>query len=149
MRHRRKRCPFCTQLFWPDTRTAARQWSCTKSSCQQARRKETQRRYRALHPTDAAARRLRDAITEAKAAKTPLGPRSTDPISSFSSRVPRDELRDEISPDIRVLIEFFVRLVTGSLRDEMRAQRVAIAGQMADFAARLAKDESAPPPAPP
>lgn len=136
-RRRRKWCPFCNELFWPDCRTARRQWSCAKDACQQARRKETQRRYRAAHPAEGAARRLRDAMTAAKA------PESAPATTGLSSRIPWDELRDEIRPDVRVLIEFFLRLLASGWRDEMRVQRAEIARQVADLAARLPRDETA------
>jgi hypothetical protein len=135
----RKRCPFCNELFWPDCRTAKRQWSCRKTTCQTSRRKETQRRYRAKDPTDRVARRLRAELAASRAPPAALG----SAARGIWSRVPWDELRDEIPAHTRVLIEFFVQLVVEHQRDEMRAEVARITSQLGDLGRRQTKDETA------
>jgi hypothetical protein len=115
----RKRCPYCRCLFLPDPRVARRQWACLKTTCQAERRRETQRRYRAAHPDDEAARRLRAALAAAKAGGTVATP--TGPPAAVG-RFPWEELRDEMSPQGLVITSHFVRLVLGVVRDEIRAQ---------------------------
>lgn len=120
---RRKRCPYCWCLFVLDPRVTARQWACGKASCQAERRRETQRRYRASHPDDPAARRLRTAIAAAKAgglAAAPHGP----PL--VIGRFPWDELRDEIPPQGMVILRFLIQLILEAVRDEIRLQAAKI-----------------------
>ena len=44
-RMRQRKCPFCKEMFKPDPYNAHRQYACTKASCQQARKKQSQRKY--------------------------------------------------------------------------------------------------------
>ena len=141
----RKRCPYCRCLFQPDPRVSTRQWACRKTSCQAERRRETQRRYRAAHPDDPAARQLRAALAAAKAGrsvKTPQGP------PAAVGRFPWDELRDEISPQQLVIVSFFVRLVFRSGRDAISSEVSRIAEQFSNYAAPPAKDAMGPKAAP-
>jgi len=43
---KRKRCPYCFSLFYPDRRVGSRQKACRKKSCQIRRRTESQKRWR-------------------------------------------------------------------------------------------------------
>lgn len=136
----RKRCPYCRCLFVPDPRVSRRQRACRKTSCQAERRRETQRRYRAAHPDDPAARQLRAALASAKAGgpvKPPHGP--PDAIERF----PWDELRDEISPQALVITRFFVRLVIDVVRDEIGAQVRDLPGETGGLVPGAPKDETA------
>jgi hypothetical protein len=136
----RKRCPYCRCLFQPDPRVCTRQWACRKTSCQAERRRETQRQYRAAHPEDSAARRLRAALAAAKAGGSvpaPPGP------PAAVERFPWDELRDEISPQGLVILGFFVRLVVGVVRDEIRAQVRVRQGESGGWVPGPEKDETA------
>ena len=49
-RRRRKRCRFCGSLFLPDPRLGSRQISCSKSQCQEARKRANQEDWLRLHP---------------------------------------------------------------------------------------------------
>lgn len=136
----RKRCPYCRCLFLPDPRVARRQWACPKPTCQEERRRETQRRYRAAHPDDAAARRLRAALASAKAGgpvEAPQGP------PAAVGRFPWGELQDEISPQGLVITIFFVRLVLGVVRDEIRAQVRDLRRETGGLVPAVEKDETA------
>jgi len=132
-------------LFVPDGRVKQRQWACNKASCQVERRGETQRRYRASHPEDAAARRLRAAISASKAGEAAAAPRGPP---AWMGRLPWEELRDEITPQVFVVAGFFVRLVAKALRDEIGAGVTDIPGEVGQLGGTGRKDETAdrPPP---
>ncbi len=136
---KRKRCPHCWCLFSPDGRVAGRQRACSKSSCQQARRRETQRRYRDEHPADAAARRLRTQLSDAKAGAVPAAPRA--PPAAIA-RLPWEELRDEISPQAFVITTVFSRLLVGVAQDVIRAQLLDIRAQIGRSPRDGPKDET-------
>jgi hypothetical protein len=136
----RRRCPYCRCLFFPDGRVAERQRACSKPGCQQQRRRETQRRCREKHPTDAVGRRMRAAIAAAKAEKTVKSP--TGP-PSLLDRLPWDELRDEISPQVLVMAAYLVRLVAVWTKDEIRAQAVEIQKEAARLVAHPREDRTA------
>lgn len=137
---KRKRCPYCRRLYAPDARVGRRQWACTQASCQSARRRETQRRYRQKHPAERAARGLRASIAAAKAGSVAGAPRA--PPASIV-RFPWDELRDEISPQGYVITLFFVRLVLGVARDEIRAQARDIRAEFGELVEPTREDETA------
>ena len=44
-RRRRRKCCICRELFLPDARNHHRQRACSKTDCQKARKKESQRRW--------------------------------------------------------------------------------------------------------
>lgn len=140
-RRRRKRCPYCHDLFWPDLRTARRQRSCATAACQTKRRKETQKRWRSEHPDDATARRYRAALAAAKAGETPALPRAPPArIAAFSW----EEARDEISPQVFVTLRFFVHFAATLARDVIRTEVPKILGEIRHSGAGGAKDETAP-----
>ena len=136
----RKRCPYCHCLFLPDPRVVTRQWACSKPTCQEERRRETQRRYRAAHPDDPAARRLRAELAAAKAGETVAAPQGPP---AAVGRLPWDELRDEMSPQGLVITRFFVRLVVGVVRDEIRAQVRVFRSETGGLVPAAEKDETA------
>ena len=140
---RRKRCPFCEKLVWPDSRTRRRQWTCSKPACQTRRRQETQRRTRLKHPEEGAARRYRLQIAAAKAGEKPAVPRAPPSAMAW---FPWEEARDEISAQVLVTLAFFARLVARLARDVIRAEVIEITTRSGDFAATGARDEMAPPP---
>ena len=45
-RRRRRKCPHCGQLYWPDPRNRHHQIYCSASECQQARQRAGQARWR-------------------------------------------------------------------------------------------------------
>ena len=45
-RRRRRKCPHCGQLYWPDPRNRHHQVYCSASTCQQARQRAGQARWR-------------------------------------------------------------------------------------------------------
>jgi hypothetical protein len=137
---RRKRCPYCRCLFLPDPRVVTRQWACPKPTCQEERRRETQRRYRAAHPDDPAARRLRAGLAAAKAGGTVAAPQGPP---AAVGRLPWDELRDEISPQGLVITRLFVRLVVEIVRDEIRAQVRVLQRETGGLVPDAEKDETA------
>jgi len=136
----RKRCPYCRCLYLPDARCAKRQWACNKTGCQQQRRRETQRRYRNKHPEEAAAGRIRRALAAAKAGVPVAAP--TGPPAALG-RFPWEEVRDEISPQVLVIAKFFVRLVMGVAKDEIRAQVANIHGQNGGLVGEAEQDQTA------
>lgn len=137
----RKRCPFCRCLFFVDGRVAKRQWACTKDECQRLRRQRTQKEWRETHPQQSAARACRLAIAAAKAGEPVAAPRGP-PVRV--ERFPWEELRDEIRPEALVIAGFFVRLLVGLTRDEIRAQVVRITAKSGALPADLSRDETAP-----
>ena len=68
-RKRRKRCPFCRDLFWPRNQE---QRVCSKEECQKQRRVETQASWRARHPEYQKSRRLYRRSVQAEAAQLAL-----------------------------------------------------------------------------
>lgn len=139
-RRRRKRCTHCRDLFWPDPRTAARQGACTKPACQTARRKVTQKRWRAAHPEDGAARRYRAAIAAVKAGQKPALPRAPPvQLNAF----PWEEARDEIPAQVFVTIGFFGHFAAALARDVIRAEVPKIKEEIRHYVAGGAKDETA------
>lgn len=140
-RRRRKRCPYCQDLFWPDARTATRQRCCAKAGCQAKRRKETQKRWRSEHPDDATARRYRAAIAAAKAGEKPALPRA--PPSRIEA-FPWAEARDEISPQAFITLRFFGHFAATLARDVIRTEVPKILGEIRDYGAGGEKDETAP-----
>jgi hypothetical protein len=49
-RKRRKRCPFCHDLFFPDPRVGPRQWACGEAACQRRRHAQNCRDWRRRTP---------------------------------------------------------------------------------------------------
>jgi len=134
---KRRRCPFCRCLFWPDSRVRDRQWACKKPACQTKRRAKTQARWRASHPEDGRARRFRAEIAATKATGKAALPRPPP------GGLPWEELRDEITPQSLVIIGFFVRLGSRAAKDEIRSQVRVIMNEMSALVPREAKDETA------
>jgi hypothetical protein len=133
----RKRCRFCRCLFTPDGRVALRQWACTKTECQARRRQHSQAQWRKEHPEDPVARRLRADLARAKAdGKAPSPPPAP-------RQIPWDELRDEISPELLVILALFVRLGIRATRDEIRRQVVVSTPVSGDSLGGAPKDERA------
>lgn len=124
-RHRRKRCPFCGELFWPDLRVRHRQWACSEAECQRLRRQETQRRYRESHPPDKLAQRLCRELALAKA-DGPRPPPKHGPMARF----PWDEVRDEIAPQLLVILAVIGTYVFRAGRDETSSQVLALKSEM-------------------
>jgi hypothetical protein len=142
-RRRRKRCPFCQDLFWPDPRTATRQRCCAKATCQAQRRKQTQKRWRSEHPDDTTTRRYRAAIAAPKAGNPPALPRAPPArIEAF----PRAEVRDESSPQAFVTIRFFGYFAAALARDVIQAEISKITEGIRYYGGGGAKDQTAPVP---
>ena len=139
---RRKRCPYCGQLFWPDPRTAWRQWACGKPLCQSKRRQQTQQRYRENNKGEQQARRYREAIAKAKAGcAVGEGVPKSGPI--FGSLL-WQEIKDELQPQVLVTIAFFLKLVISSARDEIRGQGAVITKENGNYQNAETKDEIEP-----
>jgi len=142
-RRRRKRCPYCQDLFWPDPRTATRQRSCAKATCQAERRKQTQKRWRSEHPDDTTARRYRAEIAAAKAGNQPALPQAPPArIEAF----PWAEVRDEISPQAFVTLRFFGHFAAALARDVIQAEVSKITEEIRHYGDGGAKDQTAPGP---
>ena len=118
---RRKRCPFCRCLYWPDPRTAWRQWACSKADCQRQRRVETQRRWREKNRSDRSARAYREAVSAAKAGESPQVP-TRGPLA----RLPWTEAKDEIGPEVLEMLVLIGRLLVSLLEDEKSRQHPEI-----------------------
>jgi len=137
---RRKRCPFCRCLYWPDPRSQWRQWACSKPECQAKRRVESQRRWRAKNPGDGASRRYREAVAASKAGEpTPGVPPKRGPLVVL----PWDEAKDEIPAEVLVMIAYLGRLVFRTLEDERRAQPPGIIGEFRRLSNGWPEDETA------
>ena len=133
---RRIRCPYCGELFWPDPRTAWRQWACGKPSCQAKRRRDTQQRYRQKNPGDKEARRYRAAISEAKS-----GSRVGISIPVEASSLLWDEIKDEIEPQLFVTLVFIAKLLVAAARDERSIQPSVINTDIGNYGFDDRKDE--------
>lgn len=66
---KKKRCRICRKSFRPDPRQGSRQKACSRSSCQQKRRAETQARWRAANPDYFTAYRLTQRGVQARASE--------------------------------------------------------------------------------
>jgi len=136
---KRKRCPYCKKLFWPDPRSAWRQWACGGSSCQERRRRDTQRRWRAKNAEDQAGRRYRAAIAAARSSpREPPSAPKTGPFRGF----PWDDVKDEISPEVLVTLVFLARLLVSWTKDEKRVQQSGITKEFQDLLSRSGEDET-------
>ena len=123
---RRKRCPFCRCLFWPDPRTRRRQWACSKPECQAKRKVESNRRYRAKNPSDSSSLRYREAVSAMKDGKEVPGvPPKRGPLASL----PWDETEDEIPPEVLVMLVYFGRLLLRAMKDERQGEAAGITGE--------------------
>ena len=109
---KRRRCPFCGCLFHPNPRVKTRQRACSSTNCQRLRRQQTQRRWREKNLDDGVARRLRVAIAAAKTAPAGKVPKLAEPRG-----LPWEELRDEIRPEVYVIVVIFVRLALAAMKD--------------------------------
>ena len=138
-RKRRRRCPYCGELFWPDPRTAWRQWACGKSSCQSARRRETQQRCRLKNACDSQARRYRKAMSEAKQGQTYQV--RVGPGESFSKSSLWTEMAEDMDPSFRVIFQFYACLILGSLRDERLVQPSVNKEENGNYELASQKDE--------
>jgi hypothetical protein len=139
-RRSRKRCPFCEELFWPDPRTRGRQWACSKPACQKQRRRESQRRWRAKNPDDAAARRYRREVNEASS-DTLRAPRlPTTKCSPF----PWGEAKDVISPQLYVTLKHLAYWGFRLMVDERSLQGANFTGEMRNSPLAVVKDEMGP-----
>lgn len=136
---RRKRCPFCHCLFWPDRRTEWRQWACRKAECQAQRRVESQRRWRAKNPSDGSARQYRAAVATAKAGEAAPG---HPPTRGILARLPWEEAKDEIEPEVLVMLALFGRLLIAAARDEKREQAADFTLELARLVPRSPEDET-------
>jgi hypothetical protein len=129
-------------LFWPDARTAWRQWACDKPLCQSKRRQQTQQRYRENNRGEQQARQYREAMAEAKEGSAhQLSIPKTGPI--FGSLL-WQEIKDELQPQLLVTIVFFAKLLFLSARDEIRAQGAVITKEMGNYQDAETKDEIEP-----
>ena len=135
---RRKRCPFCRCLYRPDPRTAWRQWACSKAECQRRRRAETQRRWREKNRSDRSARAYREAVSAAKAGDSPRVP-DKGPLA----RLPWVEAKDEIKPEVLVMLILLGRLLVSLPKDERRSQPVDIVKETTQLLQTGPKDETA------
>jgi hypothetical protein len=123
---RRKRCPFCRCLFWPDPRTRWRQWACSKPECQAKRKVESNRRYRVKNPSDSSGKLYREQVSAMKNGKEVPGvPPKRGPLASL----PWDEMEDEIPPEVLVMLVFFGRLLLRATKDERRSEPTGITGE--------------------
>ena len=138
MRKRRRRCPYCGELFWPDPRTAWRQRACGKEECQRKRRRDTQERYRGKNVGEQQARRYRSSIAAVK--ESPA-----DEIRSPRGGIYRSclwgEIRDEIAPELYVTLLFFAQLLSAAKKDERMMQPYVSAEEIAKLAKAGPEDE--------
>jgi hypothetical protein len=138
---RRIRCPYCGELFWPDPRTAWRQWACSRDLCQAKRRRDTQRRYREKNTGDQEARRYRAAIAETKSGSG-VGISIPDEALIHRSSL-WDEIKDEIEPQLYVTFVFFAKLLIAAVRDERSSQHSVIKKDIGNYRSGDGKDEMA------
>lgn len=136
---RRKRCPFCHCLYWPDPRTRWRQWACSKPECQEKRKVESQRRWRAKNPSDKAGRRYREAVNAVNAGGEASGvPPKRGPLTSL----PWDDVRDEIPAEVLVFLVLFGRLLLRVLEDERRSQTIGNTAESGRLLQGVQEDET-------
>lgn len=136
---KRRRCPFCKRLYWPNPHVAQRQWSCTAEACQTQRRAETQRRFRAKHPAEATGRRYRLAVARAKDGDLPSLPRAPP---AAMARFPWSELKDECGAQGLITVALLVRLLVGCAKDVSRVQLSTTTEEFAGLLRTRAKDVS-------
>lgn len=138
-RKRRKRCPYCGELFWPNRRTAWRQWACSKDCCQTQRRRETQRRYRAKNSGEREAQRYRAAIAQVKdEANVKIWVPAKVP---FLGNPIWDEIKDEIGVQLCVTLMYFAKLIFVTLEDEITKQSAEIHEESSNYGSGEEKDE--------
>lgn len=114
---RKRPCSECRSWFFPDPRVGARQRTCSKASCQAARRKKTQASWRAANPGYFAARRITERASMATEAP-PSAPRMPRPLD----RLPWDLAQDEFGVQGADFIAVLGRVLLGAAQDRRRAQ---------------------------
>lgn len=116
-------------------RTRTRQRVCGKERCQAERRRQSQRRWRAKHPEDAAGRRLRAALARVKqSGEVPLGTRL--PLG-----IPWDELQDEIRAEEIVIVRFLFGLALRLVRDEIASKEQEITHKIGNYWSGRTEDQ--------
>ncbi len=139
-RRRRRRCPYCGELFWPDLRVKHRQRVCGKSECQRLRRVETQRRYRERTRGERAAEKYRQSVVrEKEGVGKGIGP--PEIIGEFPESL-WEEMRDEIEPQLLVTLRFFADLLFQRREDERVVQRFVNTEEFVNLGIEEVKDQS-------
>jgi hypothetical protein len=139
-RSRKKRCPECRELFWPNPRVGDRQKSCGKAICQQKRHKNNCREWRRNNPAYERANRWSARIEAAKQGAAKL--QNEDNVESIRA-LPWDLVRDEIGPEATVIVQEIVKFVLRTKRDEIRAQVPDLYCEVSILAIQAPRDENA------
>ena len=125
MIRKRKRCPFCRRLFWPDPRVGDRQVACSRPACQQARHRQADRRWHERNPSFDADRRLQALIRRVQDEETlcTTATREAPP----GRQMPMEAAVSALGLPGAVYLLFWTRLVAGYVQDEKRGQPFGIA----------------------
>ena len=129
MRRRRRRCAACGELFQANPRVRGRQRTCSRSDCQQKRRRETQRKWRERNPDYFVDRRLRVRALAARAAES----RQVGRVDGLARRpaplrvpaelrcLPWDLAQDEIGVQTTDFIAVLACLLVHLMKDQISA----------------------------
>ena len=111
---RKRPCSICRHWFHPDPRVGARQRACSRPECQQARRQQTQIRWRARNPEYAAGYR----IQQRSAREQPPEPlRLPSPLE----QLPWDLAKDEFGPQGADFLGVMGALLVRTAKDQFRS----------------------------
>jgi hypothetical protein len=117
---RRRRCRICHELFRPDPRVQARQKTCGRPPCQQARRAQTQAEWRRCHPDYFVERRLRKRLEQEELAREALeGAGKSSPPCRPTARYPA---APRVAPAWRRLPWDLIQAELGVLTADVLAQ---------------------------
>lgn len=129
MRRRRRRCTVCGELFQADRRVGARQRTCSRTECQQERRRKTQSRWRERNPDYFMDLRLRVRALAARAA-------AENRPSGQGARVTRRPAPLAVPPELR-------EIPWNLAQDEIGVQVTDFIAVVACLLVRIAKDQRA------
>jgi hypothetical protein len=136
---RRSRCCICRALFRPDPRGGARQKTCGRAACQQARHAERQGRWRRRNPDYFTTRRLRERLRQAELAAAELSRVQSAAVAGKPLAVrapPAPDLPrpwrcipwELIQAELGVLVADVLALVIRALRTHLTVRDGAVGG---------------------
>jgi hypothetical protein len=120
---KKKKCPYCNQLFWPDARNGSRQKFCCRTpECRQASKKDSQKRW--LEKLD-----NKDYFQNSQNQERVRDWRKSHPgywRRKSSKKTP--PLQDVIKPESVEIKQETAKLESGPLKEIINAQLIVLLG---------------------
>ena len=146
---KKKRCRICRKKFRPDPRVGPRQQACSRKSCQQKRRAQTQASWRARNPAYPKAYQLKKRATLTQAASdgeldaTGEPVRRPEPLAVPSplESIPWDFAQDEIGVVATDLLALLGLLLLRLAKDQRKGETPLSIGTYTPVSDVVRKDE--------